>query len=74
MRVKEMHPLCCISLESAGIGDQSPEVVTLLRTGSARPAEIIPGGSEGNAGGRTAAGSDASFAGVLYKWTNYGKG
>ncbi|KAL6979727.1 Oxysterol-binding protein-related protein 2A, partial [Sarracenia purpurea var. burkii] len=67
MRVKEMHPLCCISLESPGIGDQSPEM-TLSRTGSGLPATIVPGGSDGNAG------SEASFAGVLYKWTNYGKG
>ncbi|XP_047325369.1 oxysterol-binding protein-related protein 2A-like isoform X2 [Impatiens glandulifera] len=53
MRVKEMHPLCCISLESSGIGDQSPNSAS-LRTVSF--------------------GSDASFAGVLYKWTNFGKG
>ncbi|XP_059657496.1 oxysterol-binding protein-related protein 2A-like isoform X2 [Cornus florida] len=71
MRVKEMHPLCCISLESPGIGDQSPEVA-LSRTGSCLSAEIISGGSDGNAG--RPAGSEASFAGVLHKWTNYGKG
>ncbi|KAK9277330.1 hypothetical protein L1049_006871 [Liquidambar formosana] len=70
MRVKEMHPLCCISLESPGIGDQSPEV----RTGLGLPAGLgtVQGGSDSNAG--WTAGSDASFAGVLYKWTNYGKG
>ncbi|XP_059644072.1 oxysterol-binding protein-related protein 2A-like isoform X2 [Cornus florida] len=71
MRVKEMHPLCCISLESPGIGDRSPEM-TMSRTVSASPAAIFPGGSDGNAG-RTGV-SEASFAGVLYKWTNYGKG
>ncbi|KAF6152399.1 hypothetical protein GIB67_038022 [Kingdonia uniflora] len=49
MRVKEMHPLCCISLESINAGDQSPT----LRS------DNISGGS---------------VAGVLYKWTNYGKG
>ncbi|CAL5432682.1 unnamed protein product [Camellia sinensis] len=71
MRVKEMHPLCCLSLESPGIGDQSPEV-SQSRTGSGMPATMIAGGSDGNAG--CPAGSEASFAGVLYKWTNYGKG
>ncbi|XP_057978058.1 oxysterol-binding protein-related protein 2A-like isoform X2 [Malania oleifera] len=65
MRVKEMHPLCCISLESPGVGDQSPVA------GRGPPAGW-PGGSDGNAG--RAAGSDGSVAGVLYKWTNYGKG
>ncbi|KAE9459445.1 hypothetical protein C3L33_08666, partial [Rhododendron williamsianum] len=60
MRVKELHPLCCISLESPSIGDQSPD---------SRPGS---GGSDGNAG--RPAGSEASFAGVMYKWTNFGKG
>ena len=69
-----MHPLCCISLESttAGMGDQSPEVTTLSRTRSL-PASLAGGGSEGNVGRRTA-GSESTVAGVLYKWTNYGKG
>ncbi|XAR70441.1 hypothetical protein NMG60_11027290 [Bertholletia excelsa] len=71
MRVKEMHPLCCISLESPGIGDQSPEVA-LSRRDSGLPAAAVPSGSDANAG--RPAGSEASFAGVLYKWTNYGKG
>ncbi|KAL5551153.1 hypothetical protein UlMin_001329 [Ulmus minor] len=73
MRVKEMHPLCCISLESTpGIGDQSPEF-TLSRTRSL-PASFaaVNGGSEGNAG--RVPGSEATVAGVLFKWTNYGKG
>uniref|UniRef100_A0A5B7BVZ5 Putative OSBP(Oxysterol binding protein)-related protein 2A isoform 4 n=1 Tax=Davidia involucrata TaxID=16924 RepID=A0A5B7BVZ5_DAVIN len=70
MRAKEMHPLCCILLDSPGIGDQSPEV-TLSRTASL-PASMVFRGSDGNAG--RPAGSEASFAGVLYKWTNYGKG
>lgn len=59
MRVKEMHPLCCITLESNGVGDRSPEVT-------------VSNGSAGNAG--VSAGSDTNVAGVLYKWTNYGKG
>ncbi|XP_031262274.1 oxysterol-binding protein-related protein 2A-like isoform X3 [Pistacia vera] len=69
MRVKEMHPLCCISLESPGIGDQSPDM-WLSRTRSL-PAGSVSGfyGSEGNAQG-----SEGTVAGVLYKWTNYGKG
>ncbi|KAK4557901.1 hypothetical protein RGQ29_007595 [Quercus rubra] len=73
MRVKEMHPLCCISLESPGgsIRDQSPEPplsASLLRARSL-PATATAGGSDGNAGR-----SEATVAGVLYKWTNYGKG
>lgn len=67
MRVKEMHPLCCISLESPGIGKHSPErePAALFRTSSLPAA-----GSHGNA----AQGSETTVAGVLYKWTNYGKG
>ncbi|KAK0587659.1 hypothetical protein LWI29_026518 [Acer saccharum] len=69
MRVREMHPLCCISLESPGIGDQSPEM-TLSRARSL-PAGKMSGicGSDGNVQG-----SESMVAGVLYKWTNYGKG
>ena len=68
-----MHPLCCISLESPGgsIRDQSPEPplsASLLRARSL-PATATAGGSDGNAGR-----SEATVAGVLYKWTNYGKG
>ncbi|XP_051119509.1 oxysterol-binding protein-related protein 2A-like [Andrographis paniculata] len=73
MRVKEMHPLCCITLEThvagaAGAGDASPEPI-LLRTGSA--VNLFDSGSD------PAANSDAgatTVAGILYKWTNYGKG
>ncbi|XP_047325832.1 oxysterol-binding protein-related protein 2A-like isoform X2 [Impatiens glandulifera] len=73
MRVKEMHPLCCISLESPGIGDQSPNVAP-TRTCSGLPATMtVSCGSDGINAGQPL-GSDASFAGVLYKWTNYGKG
>lgn len=70
MRVREMHPLCCITLESSGIGDGSPEP-TLLRTGSAM--NFSGGGSDANAGGSDVS-TSSSVAGVLYKWTNYGKG
>ncbi len=71
MRVKEMHPLCCITLETgSGIGDQSPEASSLSRTRSL-PASLSVG-SDGNAGRQT--GSEATVAGVLHKWTNYGKG
>ncbi|KAJ0959910.1 hypothetical protein J5N97_000325 [Dioscorea zingiberensis] len=48
MRVKEMHPLCCITLESAGIGDQSPEASLLSRTRSL-PASLATA-SLGSAG------------------------
>ncbi|KAI4315279.1 hypothetical protein L6164_028108 [Bauhinia variegata] len=74
MRVREMHPLCCISLESPGIGNQSPEA-SLSRTMSlpASFAAASRSGSNDNAGVRPQ-GSEATFAGILYKWTNYGKG
>lgn len=70
MRVKEMHPLCCITLEGSGIGEGSPEPA-LLRTGSA--VNLAGGGSDANAGGSDV-GTSTSVAGILYKWTNYGKG
>ncbi|XP_058764313.1 oxysterol-binding protein-related protein 2A isoform X1 [Vicia villosa] len=67
MRVKEMHPLCCISLESPGIGSDSPEpdAASLSRTRS------LPACGSDRICRR---GSEATVAGVLYKWTNYGKG
>jgi hypothetical protein len=63
-----MHPLCCISLESPGgsIGDRSTS--SSLWRARSLPAGF-PGRSAGNAGG-----SESSVAGVLSKWTNYGKG
>lgn len=75
MRVKEMYPLCCISLESSEIGDNSPEPVTTL----SRSCSVADLRSDVNAVGWPSSGSDSgtgtsSFAGVLYKWTNYGKG
>ncbi|CAA3018897.1 Hypothetical predicted protein, partial [Olea europaea subsp. europaea] len=73
MRVREMHPLCCITLESQGIGNGSPEPM-LLRTGSA--VAFSGGGSTVNAGGSevNSSSTTTSVAGILYKWTNYGKG
>ncbi|KAJ8767679.1 hypothetical protein K2173_018237 [Erythroxylum novogranatense] len=68
MRVKEIHPLCCISLEGTGMGDQSPDM-SLNRTRS------LPGPfSRGSDVRLTSLGGEATVAGVLYKWTNYGKG
>jgi len=65
-----MHPLCCISLESPGIGDQSPD----MRLSRARSLPAgFSGGSDGNAA-RKPARSDTTVAGVLFKWTNYRKG
>ncbi|XP_074358862.1 oxysterol-binding protein-related protein 2A isoform X3 [Apium graveolens] len=58
MRPKQMHPLCCITLETSTIGDQSPDLKL-----SAAP--------EPNSDGSDSA---TCFAGVLYKWTNYSKG
>ncbi|KAE9614215.1 hypothetical protein Lal_00016713 [Lupinus albus] len=71
MRVKEMHPLCCISLENPAIGSNSPEpdTASLSRTRSL-PASFAASGSEVINGG----GSEATVAGIVYKWTNYGKG
>ncbi|XP_022861850.1 oxysterol-binding protein-related protein 2B-like isoform X2 [Olea europaea var. sylvestris] len=73
MRVREMHPLCCITLESQGIGNGSPEPM-FLRTGSA--VAFSGGGSNVNAGGSevNSSSTTTSVAGILYKWTNYGKG
>ncbi|KAJ8449386.1 hypothetical protein Cgig2_002518 [Carnegiea gigantea] len=79
MRVKDMHPLCCISLESSGnssapatgIGDESPEML-LSRVGSLKRSSTLPRSDAGNSAGYW--GSDVSVAGPLYKWTNYGKG
>ncbi|KAK7251161.1 hypothetical protein RIF29_34113 [Crotalaria pallida] len=67
-----MHPLCCISLESPGIGSNSPEpdAAALSRTRSLPASFAAAGGSVLSNGG----GSEATVAGVLYKWTNYGKG
>ncbi|OVA06728.1 Oxysterol-binding protein [Macleaya cordata] len=70
MRVKEMHPLCCITLESTGIGDQSPDLMAANRRSFLASAS---GGSECNVS-RESLGSDVNVAGVLYKWTNFGKG
>ncbi|PIA50155.1 hypothetical protein AQUCO_01300711v1 [Aquilegia coerulea] len=69
MRVKEMHPLCCISLENTVIGDQSP---VISRNNGCFLPEVSGFGSENNVGKETV--SEVNVAGVLYKWTNYGKG
>ncbi|KAK4771373.1 hypothetical protein SAY87_031905 [Trapa incisa] len=75
MRVKEMHPLCCIPLESHNIGDASPEASAPLSRARSVPVELLDfsSGSDGNAGYPPVR-SDCTFAGVLYKWTNYSKG
>ncbi|GAV87567.1 PH domain-containing protein/Oxysterol_BP domain-containing protein [Cephalotus follicularis] len=72
MRVKEMHPLCCISLESPGAigGDHSPEL-SLTR---ARSMPAVSLSSFCGSDGYPVPGSESTVAGVLYKWTNYGKG
>ncbi|XWS38537.1 hypothetical protein CRYUN_Cryun19dG0139800 [Craigia yunnanensis] len=72
MRVKEMHPLCCISLEGPGIGDQSPEF-SLTRARS-MPAGTLSGSETCNVAMLMTGGSEGTVAGILYKWTNYGKG
>lgn len=66
MQRKEMHPLCCISIDCPGIGDRSPNPT------EREPASEERSGPEGNAGREGE--SDVSVAGMLYKWTNFGKG
>lgn len=84
MKVKEMHPLCCISVDTFGIGacggdeDKSKDeaaALALSRTKS-MPASLaaFSDGSDGNVIKRPPAGSKSAVAGVLHKWTNYGKG
>ncbi|XP_068649494.1 oxysterol-binding protein-related protein 2A-like isoform X2 [Aristolochia californica] len=72
MRVREMHPLCCISLESPGIGDRSP-ANSAVRVQYVTDLAPMSSGSDGRVAG-TEGRSNVSVAGVLYKWTNYGKG
>ncbi|KAI7732527.1 hypothetical protein M8C21_018864, partial [Ambrosia artemisiifolia] len=68
MRVKEMHPLCCITLESSAIGDNSPKLASALsRSCSVNAIGLLSTGSDSGDG-------SSGYAGVLYKWTNYGKG
>ncbi|KAF8114953.1 hypothetical protein N665_0030s0002 [Sinapis alba] len=70
MRVKEMHPLCCITLESPhGIDSNKPppvEPVTNLTRSRSLPATSLTGGSDRM--------KVISVAGILHKWTNFGKG
>ncbi|XP_076914332.1 oxysterol-binding protein-related protein 2A-like [Bidens hawaiensis] len=74
MRVKEMYPLCCISLEDSGDGNLSLPNTTSLSLLS-RSCSVTDMRSDLNAVGFPSSGSDSgSFAGVLCKWTNYGKG
>ncbi|XP_010919505.1 oxysterol-binding protein-related protein 2A isoform X1 [Elaeis guineensis] len=65
MRAGEMHPLCCICMDWPGIGDRSPV--------PADP-ETELGGGGGGKGECEGSSSTVAVAGVLYKWTNYGKG
>ncbi|XP_039122219.1 oxysterol-binding protein-related protein 2A-like isoform X2 [Dioscorea cayenensis subsp. rotundata] len=64
MKAKAMHPLCCISLDCPGIGagDLSPPPPDL---DAVTLASLVHGSSSED---------DAAVAGVLYKWTNYGRG
>ncbi|ESQ55101.1 hypothetical protein EUTSA_v10024514mg [Eutrema salsugineum] len=71
MRVKELHPLCCITLESPHVLDEkSPANLTRSRS---LPATSLTVGSDRKK--MTSVGSEAeTVAGILYKWTNFGKG
>lgn len=61
-----MHPLCCISIESPCPADQ-----TTRSSGFPSSSLQMPGS---DAKALNGSGSNVSVAGVLYKWTNYGKG
>ncbi|XP_006286273.2 oxysterol-binding protein-related protein 2A isoform X2 [Capsella rubella] len=78
MRVKELHPLCCITLESPhGDHNQSPEEPTTMATTALTRSRSLPAKSLLTGGGSRVAsiGSEAeTVAGILYKWTNFGKG
>lgn len=58
MQVREMHPLCCISLDYPAAGTDVLSDPT--------PAQATEEAAAGTGCGRV--------AGVLHKWTNYGKG
>ncbi|KAJ0962052.1 hypothetical protein J5N97_029880 [Dioscorea zingiberensis] len=60
MRSRSMHPLCCISANSRDIGGG----------GDRSPPPIVDQGAEIG----DAVSEDAGVAGVLHKWTNYGRG
>lgn len=70
MRVKELHPLCCITLESPhGVNDCNKppvEPATNLTRSRSLPATSLTGGSDRR--------KVTSVAGILHKWTNFGKG
>lgn len=66
MRVREMHPLCCITLECPGIGRHHGP-------GGARDSFSELAATAGGEGEPIDA-SGGAVAGVLCKWTNYGKG
>ncbi|CAA7043492.1 unnamed protein product [Microthlaspi erraticum] len=75
MRVKELHPLCCITLESPhGINDnKSSEPVTNLTRSRSLPATSFALGS-GRRKVNSLGSESETVAGILYKWTNFGKG
>lgn len=60
MRAWEMHPLCCLAGEWPGSGGGG------LAPGDRSPPLPLPAAAEGEAA--------PAVAGVLYKWTNIGKG
>ncbi|XP_068634062.1 oxysterol-binding protein-related protein 2A isoform X2 [Aristolochia californica] len=72
MPIREMHPLCCISLESPAIGDRSP-LNSAVRVEYGMDLAPVTSGSDCRVAG-TDGRSNVSVAGVLFKWTNYGKG
>ncbi|KAJ4912898.1 Oxysterol-binding protein-related protein 2A [Raphanus sativus] len=74
MRVKELHPLCCITLESPQTlddddGDDANKPPLNLARSRSLPATSLTGGSN-----RRSVTTAGSVAGILYKWTNFSKG
>ncbi|XP_074558409.1 oxysterol-binding protein-related protein 2A-like [Curcuma longa] len=59
---RSMHPLCCIVL------DRHSDV------GGDRSSDPAPAGGDEAESAPTENGEDVAVAGVLYKWTNYGRG
>lgn len=74
MRVKELHPLCCITLESPQTLDDDGDDANkpppnLARSRSLPATSLTCGGSN-----RRSVTTAGSVAGILYKWTNFSKG
>ncbi|KAJ4803050.1 hypothetical protein LUZ62_015616 [Rhynchospora pubera] len=63
MRARDMHPLCCITSDCPGFG---------LGARSPSDSDEVPASAPPLSDGDRA--QSTSVAGILYKWTNFGKG